>query len=255
MKKAKTQFLSAGGVLLLAGMSATGLSAATRAVIPVAGSTAGAHGSNFKTELQLNNRSAQPMSGTLVFHAAGRSAAASDPSLDYTLAPHETKSFEDVVAEFGVTGLGSVDIVSEGKGVPTVVARAFDDAGAAGTKGVTIPSIAPDNALQTGESSALIVPMDLQRYRFNVGIRTLSAGAKLRVTVYGANGFGRAVVDVPLAADFFVQQPADALIGGTLLSDEALVFEVVEGSAIIYGTTTDNTTNDPSIQFATRPQS
>jgi hypothetical protein len=226
---------------------------APRAILPVAGSTAGAHGSHFKTELQLNNRSVQPMSGTMVFHAAGRSAEAGDPTLTYSLAPHETKSYADVVDAFGVTGLGSIDIIADDKGLPSVVARAFDDAGEEGTKGVTIPAIVPDHALKVGDSSVLIVPMDLVRYRFNVGIRTLESGAQLRVTIYGANGVSRKSVDVTLAPNYFSQIAADTFVSDTLLSDEALGFEVLGGSAIVYGTTTDNTTNDPSIQIAARP--
>ena len=43
---------------------------------------------------------------------------------------------------------------------------------------------------------------------------------------------------------------ATFLDGYTLAGGESISFEITSGSAFIYGATTDNTTNDPSVQFA-----
>jgi hypothetical protein len=223
----------------------------TRAILPVAGSVQGAFNSHFRTELQLNNRSEQTMKGMVVFHPIGQSASASDPMVHFELAPHQTLAYGDVVGMFGVAGLGSVEIISEKKGLPTAVARAFDDGGGVdGTKGTVIPAIRPDEALQSGQSASLIVPMDLTRYRFNVGIRSMESGAAIKVIVFGASGIERKRFDLFYPADYLIQAPADALVGEPLLANETLVFQIAGGSAIVYGTTTDNTTNDPSIQIA-----
>src|SRR5687767_9607339 len=95
-------------VAILLGVSSA-FAQTVRAILPVAGSAEGAFGSLFKTELQLNNRSTVEVSGTMVFHPIGRSASAGDPRLSYTLAPHQTLEYEDVVAALGTSGLGSID--------------------------------------------------------------------------------------------------------------------------------------------------
>ena len=41
----------------------------------------------------------------------------------------------------------------------------------------------PEEALLPGQGGILVAPADLQRYRFNIGVRTLSAGAAMTVTV------------------------------------------------------------------------
>jgi hypothetical protein len=224
-----------------------------RAIIPVAGSTAGAHDSHFKTELQLNNRSLQTMKGMIVFHPLGRSAAPNDPSQAYELAPHQTLQYADIVATLGQSGLGSIDIVPEGMGVPTVVARAFNDNGDAGTTGATISALRSEDAVVVGETAILIVPADRQRFRFNVGVRTLDAGATALVHIYNESGVERKSFTVTYGPNYFVQQAGDAFTADTLMANETLAFEVQSGSLLVYGTTTDNATNDPSIQIAQRP--
>jgi hypothetical protein len=48
----------------------------------------------------------------------------------------------------------------------------------------------------------------------------------------------------------FEQTDAASLLGGALGPDQSIEISIVSGSAIIYGATADNTTNDSSIQFA-----
>jgi hypothetical protein len=69
-------------------------------------------------------------------------------------------------------------------------------------------------ALVGGLTGFLITPLDPALTRFNIGVRTLCSGATIQVTVRDANGF-----------------------------------VVRTASAIVYGSKTDNTTNDPAIQF------
>jgi len=55
------------------------------------------------------------------------------------------------------------------------------------------------------------------------------------------------------APTFFTQiSSAQMLDGYALTSGETITFEVTGGAAFVYGSTTDNTTNDPSVQFARR---
>ena len=222
--------------------------APVRAIVPVVGSTAGAFGSHFKTELQLNNRSAQPMKGLIVFHPQGITDPPIAPSMSYELAPHATLQFDDIVDSLHSTGLGSLDLVPEGMGMPTVVARAFNDAGGLGTTGATVPLVREGEAAADGQVVTLIAPSDRARMRFNIGIRALSFGASIHATVYNSSGVIVKELDLgALGADWFAQYPAESLLQATLTGDESIELSVVGGSAIIYSTTTDNITNDPSL--------
>lgn len=241
-------------VAVLAIVIATSSFAETlRGVVPVVGSTAGAFGSNFRTELQLHNRSSIAMKGRLVFHPQGRSAADGDASIPFVLEPRQTIHYGDVVASLGQSGLGSLDLMLESGGVPSVVARAFDDKGEAGTSGATVAVVEPSSALRSGDSAVLLTPSDRTSYRFNVGIRTLAAPARIRVSIYGSNGILRkAAFERAYAPSWFEQRSGDSFANEVLLADEAIVVEVLEGELVLYGTTTDNKTNDPSIEILRR---
>lgn len=226
--------------------------AQVKAILPVVGSAPGGFDSNFKTEVQLHNRGSETMRGVLVFHPQGAPATAGDPSASYELAPRQTLHFDDLVGEMGVTGLGSLDVMPLEGGIPAVVARAFDDQGAGGTNGATIRLIDPRDAIVPGVPGLLVTPSNLERFRFNLGVRSLAGGASMRITVYGQNGIARHTVDKTYAPDFFVQRPVDDSLGTTLLPNESILIEMLAGSAIVYGTTTDNVSNDPAIQNAAR---
>jgi hypothetical protein len=72
------------------------------------------------------------------------------------------------------------------------------------------------------------------------------------MTVWGQNGIARFSVERSFGPNFFTQQPVNDFVGTPLLSNESIGIEILTGSAVIYGTTTDNKTNDPAIQLATR---
>lgn len=210
------------------------------AVVPVAGSTRGAAGSNFKTELQMTNVSETKMEGWLVLQP-GMTARR------YEINPGATLSFTDVVAELGASGLVSIDILAERGPVPTIVARAYDDQ-PDGTTGVSVPAVRSAEILASGNIAALIVPRDLERYRFNIGARALTTGATLELTVRDASGVERHFADVVLSENAFTQQPGDVFAGTALRANDSIEVKVAVGSAIVYATTVDNRTNDSSIQ-------
>jgi len=104
-------------------------------IIPVVGSARGGFGSNFKTATQLTNISSFPIKGSLVFHPASRSGVATDPSLPYNLNAFHSVFYEDVIAQMGQTGLGSIDVVSTTSSAPIITVRVYNDGGAvAGTR-------------------------------------------------------------------------------------------------------------------------
>ena len=215
------------------------------AIVPVVGSTRGQSNANFKTELQMNNASDAIMSGWLYLRPQGT-------VLRYELQPHTTISFADIVAEMGVSGLGSLDILVERGRIPSIVARAYDDQ-PSGTTGATIPVVAANAILARNDFAALIAPRDLTRYRFNIGVRALDTGATLEIVVRAASGAERHRRTVEYAEHHFEQTSASAFAGTALNADDAIEVIVREGAAIVYGSTVDNATNDSSVQILTRP--
>jgi VCBS repeat-containing protein len=224
------------------------------AVIPVVGSTAGASGANFRTEAQLHNATGTAMSGRLVFVYQGLAIQPNPVAeLAYQLAPKQTIVFEDLVAAMGAEGLGSIDVFAEVGGVPLMIVRAFDDKAEAGTTGLMVPVLRIDRALEAGDKASLVVPGDLVRYRFNIGVRTLpgeGSGVAMRLVVYNAQG---EQVGDQITKDFpenvFVQTPGGDFIGQPLVAGSSILVEILSGRVILYSTTSDNTTNDGSIQI------
>lgn len=214
---------------------------AADAIVPVVGSTRGAGTSNFKTELQLANPGETTKAGWLVLRPQVI-------SLRYEIPAHSTLSFADVVAELGATGLGSLDLLADSGGLPTIVARAYDDQ-PSGTTGVTVPAVRVGEVMSRGDIGALVVPRDLVRYRFNVGVRALDEGTSLELTIRTPTGAQRAIRDVSFTSNQFVQQSGDAFAGTTLQANESIEIRVASGAVIVYATTVDNATNDSSLQM------
>jgi hypothetical protein len=225
------------------------------AIIPVVGSTPGALGQAFfRTSVQLFNPGTTHMTGRLVYHPAGSSAAAADPALTYVLEPGETRSIADLLPAMGLTGLGSLDVVTDtGTATPLFVVRVFNDAGAAGTTGFTEEAVAPAEALVAGERGFLIAPPDAALYRFNVGVRTLGSGATVTITARNFAGTVTRTLTRTYPPNYFEQRDSAAFLNGAAVAaNEAITIQVVSGSAIVYGATVDNRTNDPSLQMAKR---
>src|ERR1700693_1833325 len=223
-------------------------------VIPVAISSPGAFGSFFKTAVQINNPSAEPISGKFTFHSGGGSGSASDPSMTVTIAPGQTVSYPDILPAMGLSAVGTMDLVLPvGDRVPSPIAtvRLYNDGGAAGTSGFTEDLIDPygERVLQAGATGYLLGPADPSRFRYNIGLRTLSSGASLKVTVHASDGTVIRTVSHSYPPTHFEQTDAASFLGGALGSDQSIEISIVSGSAIIYGATADNTTNDSSIQF------
>lgn len=216
---------------------------AADAIVPVVGSTRGQSNANFKTELQLTNTDDAASSGWLIYRPFGLVQR-------YELAPFATRSFADVVAAMGGSGLGSLDILVDAGSLPTIVARAYDDQ-PHGTTGVTVPAIPIDAALTRNDVVVLIAPRDLTRYRFNAGVRTIDP-ATLELTIRNAAGTTRHMRILTFGAHEFLQQPGNSFAGIALEADDSIEIRVAAGSAIVYATTVDNVTNDSSLQVLRR---
>lgn len=245
-----------GGVLAL---SATGTVSEWMArVIPIVGSAPGAFGSHFKTEMQFfNPQTTGSMTCKVVFHPAGVAGSSADTTRLVVLDPGEVFSTADVVAAMSQTGNGSLDVsVPAGQSVPMLMTRVYNDAGASGTSSLTEEAIEYSDAVEIGTNllargvtGFLVTPRDPARTRFNVGVRTLYSGATLVITQRNKDGAVVRSVTRTYTATYFVQTDAATFVGGPVAADDTIQITVSSGSAIVYGSTTDNTTNDPAIQF------
>jgi hypothetical protein len=241
-------------------------------VLPVVASGPGAMGSNWKTNVQLHNPHAAAASGRLVFHRAGAPGTHDDPSTPYFVAPGATEEFADIVRTMGESGVGSMDVVADLEGTdarpPVVVANIFDERGDGGTVGLMVEAIDPDASayecstatgkiprtlvVESGGTAFLVAPGSASRARFNVGVRTLDRGATLVATIRDSAGTPLGTATRKYPANYFKQLQADQFVGVPLTGGESIRITVRDGSAIIYGTSIDNLTNDSTIQFAHR---
>jgi hypothetical protein len=255
-----TSTVSASSATILKGLTldlfATGLGNGEvfAGVLPGAGSGPGAQNSHFKTGVQVTNPFFDTIHGRLVFHPAGASASANDPSLGFSIDPGNSAGIDDIVAAMGLAGLCSIDVyVGAEEAIPVIVTRIFNDAGAAGTTGFTEPLFDPSKITGgTGVSvtGVLITPPDTTRYRFNVGIRTIGGPVGVSITVKDHHGNVVHTFSHTYASDSFNQVSVHDFLGGFDPDpDDTILVTYSNGRAIIYGATTDNVTNDPSVQF------
>jgi hypothetical protein len=222
-------------------------------VIPAVASTPGAFGSFFRTEMTITNPSPFGMGVRLVYHPAGRSAEAGDPARNVLLVGNESRTFTDIVATMGQTGLGSFDVLTSAF-TPVITTRVYNDAGTAGTSGFTEEVVTPYEAIRSGTYADFTIPADLTDYRLNVGIRTLGESSTFRVTVFDATGapVGE-TAERTVAANYFEQIPLSAFLDGVTppAGGLARIHVTSGGPAVFYAATTDNRTNDGSLKMLT----
>jgi virginiamycin B lyase len=251
--------IQAGGIPPISGpATSTAVIPATavQGIVAVVASIPGVPPSLFKTGFQMHNPTASVLAGRLVFHPQGVAGSDADPSFDFSLTPGQTMAFADLLPAMGLTGprIGSLDIVMPvGASAPVVFARIFNDGGAGGTTGFTLAVASPDQILGAGDHGVLLTPADTTRFRMNIGVRTGPAGASMTVVRRNAAGAIVQTLAKSYPATFFEQiSGAEFLAGTPFGASDSITIQVTGGSAIVYAITADNTTQDPSIEFASR---
>lgn len=226
---------------------------APRSTLVTVASTPGLHGAFYRTDVQLNNPSRSSVHGRLIHHPKETAGSDSDPTLVYALAPGQTLDYRDVLTIIGVSGSGSLDVVADSGALPMARARIFDDGGPLGTTGASEDARYEGDALVAGDLGVLLAPPELRNYRFSIGLRTLSSGATLTFVLTSASGVVLKTLTRSYPAHYYSQASSEAFLEGAVLQgNESVNVSVQAGSAFVYGTVADNTTNDPSIQFADR---
>jgi hypothetical protein len=218
---------------------------AERLVLPVAGRTRGAFDSDFATDVQIHNPSPVAISGTLIFRPVNL-------EVPINIAPFATVALPDVfVTHFRAIGIGALDFVVTAAVRPVAVARVFNFADE-GQTSVSMTFVPQEDVLVAGEQGVLAAPHLPEAARFNIGVRALTA-LRIEATIRNSDGDILRVVPLGFPAESFQQSAASDLLGYTFTGDESVVFDIIEGSAVIYGVWTDNVTQDPALQYAARP--
>ncbi len=215
-------------------------------ILPVAIASPGKGGAFFRTRVQLRNpQGTGRMTGHLVFHPAFAQAGAEDPSISYTLGPWEVQTIEDLLGAVGQSGIGSVDIVPVTTDLgPTVQATIYADT----VGGFVEPLVRPAGV--DAPQQTLIGPSDASRVRWNIGVRTLAAGATLTFVLFDANGAGSSSVTRNYPPNYFEQVPVTSHFGGATIGANASI-QVRGASAIVYGVMADNLSGNATFQVAT----
>lgn len=233
--------------------------------LPAVGSARGRFGSNFKTSLQLLNHDPRnTIMGRIIFHPVGSPGKPDDPSISFALVAGEIFKVDDLGAALGVDGLGSADITTAFDlhqntlyGAPQVLARVYNDNGSGGTAGFYEDAIPrSDHAIPGGRivqllgKSYMVTPTDPERVRFNIGVRTFTRGATITAQLMENVGRTLATVTKSYPATSLEQVDATSFFGVPVGANDLILFTVTDGDAIIYGTATDNVTNDPAAQYS-----
>ena len=227
--------------------------------IPGAGSAQSPSGSSFRTAVQLFNPGVAEIRGRLVFHPMGISGTPDDPSIPYDLPPSGSAHYDDLVAAMGTSGLGSLDVLTQSSPPPLVVARVFNDNGAAGTAGFSEPFVHPgDPTILRSfpfDLAYFLGPTDTTRFRTNFGVRGFRDGVKLSVTVVAADGSGLSFVTHQYGPEVFEQLSPKDFTGIDLPDGATVQVQILEGNGVVYMVTVDNVTNDTAIQIGDRRRS
>jgi hypothetical protein len=218
-------------------------------VIPAVGSVQGVGGAAFRTTFQTTNEGDTPLKVIYRYHPSKTAGSDSDPSTTLVIAPHATDS-TDVLSAMGVTGLGSLDVLSA-TWSPFVTAHIFNDT-VNGTNGFIEPMVSVKDVIHSAATFRLVIPTDTANYRMNIGVRSLASAPHVGCFLYDAAGLQAGTVSKSYPANYFEQVTLQEFIGASVAIPPAgtLDCQGFFGDLAIYSSITDNRTNDSAIYIA-----
>jgi hypothetical protein len=161
----------------------------------------------------------------------------------------------------GQTGFGTLDLVLDASSsAPVTVARVYNQASNGGTAGLGEELVNTSGVSASGGLTVQVIPAgftgfvsappNTENTRFNLGVRTLDPGATVTYVLKRFSGETKASKFETYPPNYFNQVDAAVLFGVSGIEENDFVeVSVSTGSAIVYGSSTDNTSNDPSVQF------
>lgn len=231
-------------LIITAAIAALPLTAtAATFVVPAAGTGAGAHGSQWQSELTLHTAAPRPVTLTVSLHQ-GRDVVG---PVEVTLQARETLSISDIVqTKFDVdSGTGALVIEVADRDARTVaITSRVANVSASGEFGQDIPSIAIADASIPGDITALTGPSTALGNRFNFGIYAVDA-TTVEWVLLRADGSEAAKKEVTYEAGEHAQY-ASTFLSDQAADNDTIHARILEGKAIFYGSAINNATGDPT---------
>jgi CubicO group peptidase (beta-lactamase class C family) len=217
--------------------------------IAAAAHSGGAHGSLWRTDLCLLNRSGTAALAEVVFHRDNGESG----SLTIDLIDGQQVVLGDVVAQAGMTGSGALEVVSDQPLLAT--SRTFNESGT-GTFGLFLDGISPEDTTSRDTSVWLPQLRQNQAFRTNIGLLN-TGGSRSRIRIVLYDGSGTELASKPKILDpggwVQLQQPFSTIAGRTDVDTGYARVEVESGSGVIaYASVIDNATNDGTAITAIR---
>lgn len=215
-------------------------------VIPASGSGPGANGSRWQSEVTLHNTANRPVTVTLTFHDANGAGL----STTETVAARHTASIGDIVTSRfqreAATGAITIDAPDDFASRLTVSSRTFNRS-AGGDFGQDIPALAATDALRAGDTGVIAGATDVTNSRVNFGIYSIDAST-IHWQLLRADGSVAADAIRSYAAGVQQQYSADSanLLSAPRQNDDVIYAQVVLGHAVVYGSTIDAISGDPT---------
>jgi hypothetical protein len=219
----------------------------TRTIVPIVGSTPGANGAQFKTYLRLRDAGV-PARGRVIFHAAGRPASDSDPSIPYNFTERALLEFDDIVAAMGQSGIGWLEIVPDPDSttlMPFADVRLYNQTASGATFGDSESDVMV-TTFYNRTMSAWQAPN--ARYRLNVGM-TVIGPATVDATLVGVDGTIRGTETRIFTGPTMILESADSFFRAHPQPGDFITMRF-KGNVYPFLTATDNTTNDPDLMLA-----
>ena len=216
-------------------------------IIPAAGTGPGANNSRWSTDFIIHNASSQPVSFDLTYHDNN---GPSRPPLPFVVGPRTTVTSADAVRTiFGITSdTGAIELTADDATVShiAVTSRTFNSS-STGMFGQDIPAVNANDAAGVGDLSVLPGPNFTSSFRFNFGAYALS-DASITWELIRANGKVEATkqIDYKGGTQFQYNGGVSSLFGATPADNDVVYATVTKGKAIVYGSTINNDTGDPT---------
>jgi CubicO group peptidase (beta-lactamase class C family) len=213
----------------------------TRQWIAAAAHSSGVHGSVWRTDLCLLNRSGESSAAQITFHRDNGDTG----SLSINVSDGQQIVVGDVVAQLGMTGSGAIEIDSDG---PLLTSSRTFNAGADGTFGLFLDGVPIENTVGSGHSVWLPQLRQNQAFRTNIGlVNSGDIEARVRIFLYDASGveLTRRWRTLDAGGWMQLQEPFSRLAGHTDIDAGSAMVEIESGHGLIaYASVIDNATND-----------
>jgi subtilisin-like proprotein convertase family protein len=214
--------------------------------VAVTGSTPGAAGTRFVSDVQIHNPGASDASATLFYTPSGLDGLVSFEALSVTVSPGQVFAFDDIVGHtFRTSGTGSIEI--RGDSGLLVTSRVYNDQ-PEGSFGQFIRAEPTSAGVTVNDSPLHVVQLSNGvEARSNLGVTEVDGGTgEVEIRLFDHDGSLLSVTLHTALAYGHMQLPLFGGIGGASVDAARAEVSVTSGDAriIAYGSVVDNLSGD-----------